>query len=143
MKTKTKTRTRKATTKSATRSSTGRATARAARRRVRRISAAGGDAIGVLKSDHVRIKTALAALADARTATRRASLIAEVERLLKQHTNAEEELFYPAFREAAKTKEDRKLFHEAARSTTSSIWCCPRFAPRATSPRCSQRAPRC
>ena len=61
----------------------------------------------------MRIKAALAALADARTATRRASLIAEVERLLKQHTNAEEELFYPAFREAAKTKEDRKLFHEA------------------------------
>jgi hemerythrin-like domain-containing protein len=112
MKTKTKTRTRKTTTKSATRSS-HRATPRPARRRVHRTLAAGGDAIGVLKSDHVRIKAALTALADARTATRRASLIAEVERLLKQHTNAEEELFYPAFREAAKTKEDLKRFHEA------------------------------
>jgi len=112
MKTKTKTRARKTTTKSTTRSPR-RATARPARRRVQRTLPAGGDAIGVLKSDHVRIKAALAALADARTATRRDSLIAEVERLLKQHTNAEEELFYPAFREAAKTKEDRKLFHEA------------------------------
>jgi hemerythrin-like domain-containing protein len=33
--------------------------------------------------------------------------------LLKQHTQLEEQLFYPAFREMAQNKHDRQLFHEA------------------------------
>ncbi len=106
-------KTTRKTTTSKTRPSAQRTTARPSRRRARRAGAAGRDAVTVLKSDHVRIKSVLSALQQARTAVRRATLIAEAERLLKRHTSAEEDIFYPAFREAAKTKEDRKLFHEA------------------------------
>ena len=108
------TRTRKTATTRAT-STRGRARiARGARRAPRRkVSLAGRDAIAVLKADHVRIKALLKALQGAHTAARRSSLIDQTEQLLKQHTRIEEQIFYPAFREAAKNARDRRLFHEA------------------------------
>ena len=95
------------------RASTRAAAPRPARARSRRAELAGRDAIAVLTSDHVRIKSLLAALQKARTAASRESLIEQAAEALKQHTAIEEQVFYPAFREAAKTDKDRRLFHEA------------------------------
>jgi hemerythrin-like domain-containing protein len=72
-----------------------------------------GDAIAFLKRDHTKLKSLLAALQGAKAPTRRQSLLAQTEALLKQHTQLEEQLFYPAFREMAQNKHDRQLFHEA------------------------------
>jgi hemerythrin-like domain-containing protein len=72
------------------------------------------DAIALLKRDHTRLKSLLAALQAAQTTARRESLLAQTEALLKQHTEIEEQVFYPAFRDVAQSKRDRQLFHEAA-----------------------------
>lgn len=82
-------------------------------RNTRRRSAAATDAIAFLKRDHAKLKSLLSALQAAKSASRRESLLAQTEALLKQHTQNEESLFYPAFRELAQNKKDRQLFHEA------------------------------
>jgi hemerythrin-like domain-containing protein len=41
------------------------------------------------------------------------SLLGTIEAALKVHTTIEEEIFYPAFREAARRKDDTKLYYEA------------------------------
>ncbi|MEO8603690.1 MAG: hemerythrin domain-containing protein [bacterium] len=71
------------------------------------------DAIALLKIDHKRLRTLLETLQAAQTLERRTKLIGDTERALKQHTQLEEQLFYPAFRDAAKTKRDRQMFYEA------------------------------
>ncbi|HMB33213.1 MAG TPA: hemerythrin domain-containing protein [Methylomirabilota bacterium] len=43
----------------------------------------------------------------------REELLAEIERELKIHTTIEEQIFYPAFRDATEKAEDRKLYFEA------------------------------
>ena len=40
-------------------------------------------------------------------------LLAQIERELKVHTSIEETIFYPAFKEAVKKKEDREMYFEA------------------------------
>ena len=108
--------TRKGTTPTASRATSTPSTraARRARRAPRRKhSLAGRDAIDVLKAEHVRIKTVLKALGRAHTAARRAALIDQAAQLLQQHSRVEEQIFYPAFREAAQNARDRRLFHEA------------------------------
>jgi hypothetical protein len=45
--------------------------------------------------------------------SRREELLEEIEMELKIHTTIEEKIFYPAFREAAEKKDDRKLYYEA------------------------------
>ena len=79
----------------------------------RRATSRGQDAISVLKADHVRIKSVLSDMQKATTEARRTALIDQAEQLLKQHTTIEEQVFYPAFREAAKSDRDRRMFHEA------------------------------
>lgn len=71
------------------------------------------DALGLLRADHVRVKSMLRDLQQATTEARRTSLIEQIDAALREHTTIEERIFYPAFREAAKTDKDRKLFHEA------------------------------
>jgi hemerythrin-like domain-containing protein len=71
------------------------------------------DAIALLKADHVRIKSVLGQMQKATTEARRSALVDQAEQLLTQHTMIEEQVFYPAFREAAKSERDRRLFHEA------------------------------
>lgn len=70
------------------------------------------DAIALLKQDHEKVRTLLGSLENA-TGARRDKLLAQVEKELKIHTTIEEEIFYPAYREAAKKKEDKKLYYEA------------------------------
>lgn len=73
------------------------------------------DAIGLLKEDHTKVRALLGELekSSEKATTRRAELLEEIERELKIHTTIEEEIFYPAFREAAEKKDDLKLYYEA------------------------------
>ncbi len=76
---------------------------------------AADDAISLLKKDHQKVRGLLkklesAALRDDGTAE---ELLAQVDREVKIHSQVEAEIFYPAFHEAARTKEENKLFFEA------------------------------
>jgi len=73
------------------------------------------DAISLLEKDHAKVRALLAELTESaeRATTKRQELLAEIERELKIHTTIEEEIFYPAFRDAAEKAEDRKLYYEA------------------------------
>ncbi len=75
-------------------------------------AAAAPDAIKLLKSDHDKVRELLAQFENA-TGARREKLRGQIETELKVHTQIEEEIFYPAFREASKKKEDRKMYYEA------------------------------
>jgi hypothetical protein len=70
------------------------------------------DAIGLLKEDHEKVRTLLGQFENA-TGVRREKLRTQIETELKIHTQIEEEIFYPAYREAARKKEDKKLYFEA------------------------------
>lgn len=70
------------------------------------------DAIALLKKDHENVRTLLGQLENA-TGARRQKLLTQIERELKVHTTIEEEIFYPAYQEAARKKEDKKLYFEA------------------------------
>lgn len=70
------------------------------------------DAIALLKQDHEKVRTLLGSLERA-TGPRRAKLLAQIDRELKVHTTIEEEIFYPAFREAATKKDDQVMVYEA------------------------------
>jgi hemerythrin-like domain-containing protein len=73
------------------------------------------DAIALLKQDHEKVRGLLSKLETAagRGGDRAMKLAAQVESEVKVHTQIEEEIFYPAFRDAAKKKEDKKLYYEA------------------------------
>jgi hemerythrin-like domain-containing protein len=70
------------------------------------------DAIALLKQDHEKVRGLLGQLENA-TGARRSTLLTQVEQELKIHTTIEEEIFYPAYRDAARKKEDKKLYFEA------------------------------
>jgi hemerythrin superfamily protein len=73
------------------------------------------DAISLLKQDHAKVRALLGELEKSgeKATARRDELLQEIERELKIHTTIEEDIFYPAFREAAEKKDDRKLYYEA------------------------------
>ena len=73
------------------------------------------DAISVLKEDHAKVRALLDELAKSgdKAMARRVELLQTIERELKIHTTIEEEIFYPAFLDAAQKKDDRKLYYEA------------------------------
>ncbi len=72
------------------------------------------DAIQLLKDDHKAVKALLGELArtTTRAVKRRATLLREIHLNLHAHTRIEEEIFYPAYREAG-DKEQVKLYYEA------------------------------
>ena len=70
------------------------------------------DAVPLLKQDHETVRGLLSSLENA-TGARRAKLLSQVEKELKVHTTIEEEIFYPAFLDASRNKEDKKLYYEA------------------------------
>jgi hypothetical protein len=76
------------------------------------------NAIAQLKADHVRMRALFDRLV---TTTARGEktgrfLLAELERESRIHAQIEEEVFYPAFEEAARTAADRHLFFKATES---------------------------
>ena len=73
------------------------------------------DAIALLKKDHEKVRGLLKKLESAslRGDGRADELLQQIDREVKIHSQVEEEIFYPAFHEAARTKEENKLFFEA------------------------------
>ena len=78
-------------------------------------SSTGKDAIALLKEDHRKVRGLLGELEEtsSRATGKREQLLATIEEELKIHTKIEEEIFYPAFREAAEKQDDKKLYYEA------------------------------
>lgn len=73
------------------------------------------DAIQLLKKDHVTLRGLLTELeaTTTRAQKKRVELLAKVNRELKVHSRIEEEIFYPAFKNAGKKGDDAKMFFEA------------------------------
>lgn len=73
------------------------------------------DAITLLKNDHEEMRALLDALESStpRAVKKRTDLLAKINVNLKAHTTIEEEIFYPAFKEAGKKSDDDKMFFEA------------------------------
>ena len=86
-------------------------TTRATRRKV----SARADAISILKGDHERVRQLLRRLENTtdRATTQRKDLLSEIENEVKVHTTVEEEIFYPAFKEAVRSKSDQEIYFEA------------------------------
>jgi hemerythrin-like domain-containing protein len=73
------------------------------------------DAIALLKADHKVIRDLLGKLEKTtpRGAKGRTELLTRIDANLKAHTKIEEEIFYPAFKEAGRKGDDDKMFFEA------------------------------
>jgi hemerythrin-like domain-containing protein len=73
------------------------------------------NAITMLKSDHATVKRLLRELSETseRALKQRENLVSQIERELKTHAQVEEEVFYPAFKTAAKNTDAEDLFYEA------------------------------
>lgn len=72
------------------------------------------NAIDLLMQDHEKVRGMLAELTDTTTRAKktRSELLKEIAEELRIHTQIEEEIFYPAFRDAGK-KEEEEMFFEA------------------------------
>jgi hemerythrin-like domain-containing protein len=73
------------------------------------------DAIALLKADHKKVKALLASLEKTteRSSELRVKLLSQIESEMKVHATVEEELFYPAYRDAVRKKDDKELYQEA------------------------------
>ena len=71
------------------------------------------DAIAVLKADHDKVRKLLKQMEEAEEGDEREELLQTIEQELTVHTKIEEEIFYPAFRDAAEKDEDQQLYLEA------------------------------
>lgn len=73
------------------------------------------DATKLLTEDHKKVRKALADLAKTseQDTDKREELLGEIALDLEVHTQIEEEIFYPAFRQACGDDEDDKLYFEA------------------------------
>lgn len=72
------------------------------------------NAIELLKQDHEKVKKLLEDLSNTteRAFKKRADLLQKIALELQAHTTIEEEIFYPAFREAGE-RDELKMYHEA------------------------------
>lgn len=73
------------------------------------------DAISFLTEDHRKVRKLLDELGRTtnRAAKKRADLLAKIAAELEAHTAIEEEIFYPAFKEAGQKGDDARMFFEA------------------------------
>ena len=73
------------------------------------------NAIQLLKDDHKKVRGLLAELESttARGTKKRTQLLSTIGRELRVHTKLEEEIFYPALREAGEKSDDEKMYFEA------------------------------
>jgi hemerythrin superfamily protein len=83
--------------------------------RTKKRSSSNTDAISLLKKDHQKVRGLLKRLESAadKGEGHAQELLAQVDREVKIHSQVEEEIFYPAFKQAARTKKESKLFFEA------------------------------
>lgn len=73
------------------------------------------DAITLLTDDHRKVRKLLGELNETtnRAEKTRAELLAQIAAELEAHTTIEEEIFYPAFKEAGEKGDDDKMYFEA------------------------------
>jgi hemerythrin-like domain-containing protein len=73
------------------------------------------DAIALLTEDHKKVRALLTELADTtnRAEKTRSELLEKIATEIKVHTTIEEEIFYPAFKDAGEKSDDNKMFFEA------------------------------
>ncbi len=73
------------------------------------------DAIALLKKDHEKVRGLLGDLEKSamRGGPKAQKLVSQIDKELEIHTTIEEEIFYPAFRDAVSTKDDKKMYYEA------------------------------
>ncbi|MDP9361846.1 MAG: hemerythrin domain-containing protein [Acidobacteriota bacterium] len=73
------------------------------------------DAIALLKKDHEKIRGLLGDLEKSaeRGGPKVVRLVSQIDSELKIHTTIEEEFFYPAFRDAVRSKDDKQMYYEA------------------------------
>lgn len=71
------------------------------------------DVLSLLQADHEKVRLLLTELVSADKPSVRQRLLGQVKRELQAHTQAEEEIFYAAFRAATQTDKDEQRFHEA------------------------------
>lgn len=73
------------------------------------------NAIQLLKDDHKKVRGLLAELESttARGTKKRTQLLATIGKELRVHTQIEEEIFYPALREAGEKGDDEAMYFEA------------------------------
>ncbi len=73
------------------------------------------DATKLLIEDHEKVRQLLKQLSEStkRAAKSRTELLNKIALELKVHTQIEEEIFYPAFKEASSEPEDQKLYFES------------------------------
>jgi len=73
------------------------------------------DAISLLKNDHKEVKGLLKELVSAAEegGSEAEELLQQIESEIKAHTTIEEEIFYPAFKDALESEEDEHIYFEA------------------------------
>jgi hemerythrin superfamily protein len=73
------------------------------------------DATELLEKDHETVRGLLSQLEEttARGQKKRIELVQKIAQEIRIHAEIEEKIFYPAYKSAAKTSEDAKLFFEA------------------------------
>ena len=73
------------------------------------------DAISLLKEDHRKVKALLEEMENTteRSKVKRAKLLDKIDTELRVHTDLEETIFYPAFRDAVTKRGDREMYFEA------------------------------
>jgi hemerythrin-like domain-containing protein len=73
------------------------------------------DAIALLKNDHEKVRGLFAQLEKSamRGGPKVEKLVTQIESELKIHTTIEEEIFYPAFRDAVRSNDDKEMYYEA------------------------------
>jgi len=74
------------------------------------------NAITMLKSEHATIKRLLRELNETsdRATKQRETLVAQIEQVVKMHSQIEEEVFYPAYKAKTRGTDDEDMFYEAA-----------------------------
>ena len=72
------------------------------------------NALDILRADHTRFRSLLPRLYDdSLPAEERNNTREEVEKLLKMHALIEEEIFYPAYKDATADRGDREMYYES------------------------------
>lgn len=71
------------------------------------------DAISILEQDHARVRTLFAELKKNSDDDQREALLEELAIEIQSHTTLEEDIFYPAFRDAVSGRKEEQLYFEA------------------------------
>jgi hemerythrin superfamily protein len=86
--------------------------------------ARGKDAIELLKADHRDVEALFASFEDTESAPKKKKLAAQICKALRVHAQIEEEIFYPACREAGVSEDlmdEADIEHDAARKLIADI----------------------